>query len=315
MATNSGPPSGYANPFRAVGDLQPARVDMGVDYFGNGPVYAIGHGVVMEVDNSWLGGFGDVGPGTFIKYRLTSGPERGKMVYLSEHVNSNVRVGQRVTPNTVIGHMFGGIETGWAGPGIGQTKAAQLHQIPPPPADPGGSPTPAGRNFNNFLKSLGVHSGTGVGKGGNQGTGTQNKSQLPCPSFFESLLAGPAGIATYYACHSIQGSGAGKFLGQFISDPVDMLERLGLILLGGLLVILGIILMAKGPAERAAGEAAGIASFAGLKGASGGARPGISPEARADRQRRLQLAEQNTAIGERRVAVKEAKERRLSGRF
>jgi hypothetical protein len=314
MATTTGAPSAYANPFRAVGDLAPSRIDMGVDYFGNGPVYAIGRGVVMEVDQAWLGGFGDVGQGTFIKYRLTDGPKKGQMVYLAEHVSPNVRVGQRVTSNTVIGHMSGGIETGWAAPGTGMTWAMAHGQTPPPPADPGGSPTPAGKSFNNFLKSLGVHSGTGGGKGGHH-----NQSQLPCPSFIESLLAGPAGIAAYYACHQIQGSTAGKFLGGFISDPVDMLERLGLILLGGLLIVLGIIIMARPAAESAVKEGANIASFVGLKGAGGASkgagRPGISPEARADRQRRLALAEQNTAIGERRVAIKEAKERRLGGTF
>jgi murein DD-endopeptidase MepM/ murein hydrolase activator NlpD len=49
----------YDNPLRDISGLMPQRVDMGVDFAGSGPVYAIGDGVVTAATGTsggWPGG-------------------------------------------------------------------------------------------------------------------------------------------------------------------------------------------------------------------------------------------------------------------
>jgi len=144
-------PSGYANPIRAIGDLQVWRVDQGVDYNGYGPIYAIGDGVVLSTFNGgWPGG-------TFITYRLTNGPAAGLVVYAAEDINPDVSVGQSVTPNTVLGTLYNGpdgIETGWAdGGALGETMAMSYGQFY------GSNSTAFGYNFSQLLASLGAPAG------------------------------------------------------------------------------------------------------------------------------------------------------------
>jgi hypothetical protein len=141
----------YANPLRAVRGLSPNRIDQGVDYDGFGPVYALGDGEVLSVVNGgWPGG-------TFICYRLTDGPASGLVVYVAEDLNPNVQIGESVTPNTVVGSMYGGpygIETGWAQSSAdGDTMAAVYGQYY------GGNTTAFGNNFSQLLTSLGAPGG------------------------------------------------------------------------------------------------------------------------------------------------------------
>jgi hypothetical protein len=146
----------YLNPFRVVA-LTPMRIDEGVDYGGNGPVFALGDGVVLSTTGPWPGG-------AFTTYRLTDGPAAGKLVYLAENVTPSVTVGQTVTPNTVIGQMHASypyIETGWATDQYGDTMAAVNNQWTA--ADDSASlPTAYGINFNQLLVSLGAPSGVFV---------------------------------------------------------------------------------------------------------------------------------------------------------
>jgi murein DD-endopeptidase MepM/ murein hydrolase activator NlpD len=140
-------PNGYANPLRAVSDLQSWRIDQGVDFNGVGPVYAIGDGVITDVYNSgWPGG-------VYIAYQLTDGPAAGDYVYCAESISPTVSVGETVTPNTVIGNMFNGpygIETGWANPGgDGTTMAMISGQFN------GNNSTAYGYNFSQLLQALG----------------------------------------------------------------------------------------------------------------------------------------------------------------
>jgi peptidoglycan hydrolase CwlO-like protein len=142
---------GYANPFRSVGGLTPERIDSGVDYAGVGPVYAVGNGVVLNVFASdWPGG-------TFIAYQLSDGPARGLVVYTAEDLNPQVSVGSTVTPNTVIGQMYGGphgIEIGWAdGSAIPNAMARSSGQYN------GGNSTAFGYNFSRLLQALGAPGG------------------------------------------------------------------------------------------------------------------------------------------------------------
>ena len=152
---------GYQNPFRDVSGLVPERIDMGVDFGGSGPVYALGDGVVTNATGSsggWPGG-------GWITYKLTDGPDAGLMVYVAEDVTPAVGVGAHVTSSTVIGNMFNGgdgIETGWAMPD-GTSAESQLATAG---GISGGGPFPTmvGVNFDQLLVALGVPAAPNLGQ-------------------------------------------------------------------------------------------------------------------------------------------------------
>jgi hypothetical protein len=137
---------------RAISGLIPERIDMGVDFGGAGPIYALGDAVITNATGDSAGWPG----GGWITYRLTSGPAKGLMVYVAEDVTPDVQVGQQVTSSTVIATMFNGgagIETGWAMPD-GTSAESQLSEA----GAIGGSgpfPTMVGLNFEELLQSLG----------------------------------------------------------------------------------------------------------------------------------------------------------------
>ncbi|MGN6177472.1 MAG: M23 family metallopeptidase, partial [Streptosporangiaceae bacterium] len=150
LATSGHP---YQNPLRQISGLRPERVDMGVDFAGAGPVYAIGAGVVIQAKaccSGWPGG-------GWITYQLTDGPAVGEVVYLAEDVTPTVQAGQKVTPGSVIGHMYigsEGIETGWAmlDSGSAESQLSEAGGI----GGAGPFPTAIGMNFENLLLALGV---------------------------------------------------------------------------------------------------------------------------------------------------------------
>jgi hypothetical protein len=140
----------YLNPFRAATGLQAQRIDMGADFAGGGPVYALGNAVITNaIGNSpgWPGG-------GWITYRLTDGPAAGLMVFLAEYVTPTVQVGQHVTSSTVIANMRGSIETGWAMPD-GSSAESQL-PVAGGISGQGPFPTAVGSNFEKLLVALGV---------------------------------------------------------------------------------------------------------------------------------------------------------------
>jgi hypothetical protein len=153
----------YQNPFRAVSGLQAERVDMGADFAGTGPVYAIGDAVITNATASnggWPGG-------GWITYRLTDGPDAGLMVYVAEDVTPTVQVGQQVSASTVIANMSNsgdGIETGWAMP----DGASAESEMAVAGGISGGGPFPTliGLSFDRLLTSLGVPAGSGSGQSG-----------------------------------------------------------------------------------------------------------------------------------------------------
>jgi len=141
----------YANPLRAIHGLTPERIDMGVDYAGYGPIYAIGDGIVLTTTvPGWPGG-------TMIVYQLTDGPANGLVVYAAEDIAPAVHVGDTVTANSVLGLMYlgpDGIETGWADPAVvGNALAGDTHQFD------GANTTAFGANFSELLNSLGAPPG------------------------------------------------------------------------------------------------------------------------------------------------------------
>ena len=144
---------GYRNPLRDVSGLNPERIDMGVDFGGSGPVYALGNAVITNASGNAAGWPG----GGWITYKLIDGPDAGLMVYLAEDVTPTVQVGQHVSSATVIGTMFAGgdgIETGWAQQN-GLSAESQLAEA----GGVGGNgpfPTRIGLSFEELLQSLGA---------------------------------------------------------------------------------------------------------------------------------------------------------------
>jgi hypothetical protein len=154
----------YYNPLRSVSDLVLERIDMGVDFSGSGPVYALGYGVITSATGEaggWPGG-------GWITYQLSNGADAGLTVYVAEDVVPTVLPGTQVTPSTVIGEMFegpDGIETGWAQPAAGQSELTESEA--PAAGGVGGAgpfPTAIGTNFDELLQSLGVPAAPNFGQ-------------------------------------------------------------------------------------------------------------------------------------------------------
>ncbi len=139
------------NPLRAVKGLVGERIDQGVDYAGNGNIYAITSGIIKAIrSGGWPGG-------AFIDELLTASPYAGKRVYFAENITPRVRIGQRVNTSTVIGNMHGGIEAGWASQGGGDVSAAGTGQGQ-------AASTRYGVNFNQLMRALGAPSGVVIGR-------------------------------------------------------------------------------------------------------------------------------------------------------
>jgi hypothetical protein len=153
----------YRNPLRAVSGLILERVDMGADFGGSGPVYAIGRAIVT---NATAANYGWPGGG-WITYRLITGPAKGLQVYVAEDVTPTVTVGEHVSSATVIAHMYNGgagIETGWAMPD-GLSAESQL-AVAGGISGGGPFPTEVGRDFEALLQALGVAAAPNFGQGG-----------------------------------------------------------------------------------------------------------------------------------------------------
>lgn len=144
--------SGYVNPFAATRSLVVGRIDEGVDYFGYGPIHAIGDCVIVgHGGGGWPGG-------QYLLYRLTNGRHAGKHIYIAEGINVTCRVGQRLKAGAQIctfrydaapGH-FPGIEFGWGSSIVNLTWAAVSHQLTPRPYNN----TPPGLAFARLLHSV-----------------------------------------------------------------------------------------------------------------------------------------------------------------
>lgn len=169
---------GYLDPFRHA-RVSAERIDMGADFAGRAgdPIYALGPGVVVASGNQWAGAVGAPTPGTWIVYRMTEGPLKGRLIYTAEDVNRAVAVGQHVDANTIIGRFTGAgqLETGFAAPPgtTGLTAAAAAGQQASG-GDPGARPTAFGEEISRILTDLGAPapgSTGGTSSGGGTGAG------------------------------------------------------------------------------------------------------------------------------------------------
>ena len=156
----------YVNPLREVSNLEPSRIDMGVDYSGAGPIVAIGRAKVVVAGDRFAGPESCWGktcvpsPGAMIVYRLLAGPFAGRYVYVVENITVGVKAGQTVRAGQRIATLHQGspnLEIGWAlGRGVWTLAAARGDEAH---GDPGGWSSVEGRNFNAFLVWLGAPSG------------------------------------------------------------------------------------------------------------------------------------------------------------
>ena len=164
--------------------LTAGRIDMGVDFGGAGPLYALGSGAIVSVYNSgWPGG-------VFIVIQLDS----GQYVYYAEDVASAVVAGQRVVAGELIGHATGGgdgIEIGWADGAAGNTMAMRYGQQSPA-GDPGSRSTAYGASMNALLVSLGAPSGQLQGPVYGSATGVV-AARTGSPGAVAHRAAAPAG--------------------------------------------------------------------------------------------------------------------------
>lgn len=147
-STSKGDTSSYKNPLRDVPNVTSMRTDSGVDYGGDGPVYAIGKGevVVASTTSGWPGG-------NFISYKLTEGAAAGKYIYVAENCAVKVEVKDKVDNTTVLCTMknkYPFIEMGWAN--TNETTTAL-------DAAPEGKASPYGVNFSDFMQTIGAPGG------------------------------------------------------------------------------------------------------------------------------------------------------------
>jgi hypothetical protein len=168
----------YCNPYRAIPNLVPKRIDQGVDYGGSGPVYALGPGTIdvymNRNDLGWPGG-------TFAAYKLSAGPASGQVIYLAENIdlNPSLHLGSIVYSGTVLGTMvnaFPYIESGWGVEGAGHTAERSC--------DIEGCATALGKNFNELLGCLKAPPGI------IQNTGCCSSPPAGWPTGWCALLAG-----------------------------------------------------------------------------------------------------------------------------
>jgi len=152
----SSSPGTYKNPFRDVKNIYGNRADQGVDYDGDGNVYAIGNGKIHQIYQNW---YLDE---PFMSYELTDGPAQGKIVYVAEciTISPGMTVGTSVTPDTVIAVMNNttcrnGVESGWGQNNMtARAMAAGCWKEP--------FISVYGLNFSNLIKSLGGPSANNI---------------------------------------------------------------------------------------------------------------------------------------------------------
>ena len=125
-------PGQYANPFAHTHTLTPQRIDMGVDYDGQGEIDAIGDAHITFAATGIGGGWvcSTLTNGGIV-YQLDDGPDHGRWVYLAEDVIPTVKAGDTVRAGQQIATFAppggtGCIEIGWAsGPGSPSPIALQ----------------------------------------------------------------------------------------------------------------------------------------------------------------------------------------------
>lgn len=181
--------------------VENTRIDQGVDFIGSGDILAMGNGQVIETGGGgWPGG-------PYMTYKLLDGPDAGKVVYVAENIRPVVKAGDTVKAGQKIATMFNGgtgIETGWSN----SAGTAPLSQdaaaggISGADLPKGG--TKVGRDYENFLVSV------GVGKANNYNIPSGGK----LPSGFDTPATGNVSPTT--------DTSGGTGLGGLLSFPTEI---------------------------------------------------------------------------------------------
>lgn len=160
-------PGGYVNLFKDSKNLSPSRIDMGVDYFGNGPIEAPGDAdvVASAPGNIGWGPYSCTnGYGGGVVLKLTRGQYSGRTMYVTEGIIPKVTAPGHVTAGQPIATFTGCIEVGWSPPnstGYGEQAAALGQQCSG--GDPGCHTTFCGQDMSNFIHSTGGPKGVPQG--------------------------------------------------------------------------------------------------------------------------------------------------------
>jgi hypothetical protein len=159
----------YANPFAHAQGLVPRRIDMGVDYDGQGEIDALGDARVTFAAIGIGGGWTcDTAENGGIVYRLRDGPSAGRDVYVTEDVIPSVSTGTSVTAGQRIGTFApvggtGCIEIGFASGAGPNPEAAALGQEAKT-GDAGDNRTYCGQQMSDLLVSTGAPPGLAEGR-------------------------------------------------------------------------------------------------------------------------------------------------------
>lgn len=236
--------SAYVNPI--PNGVTPERIDQGVDFAGSGAIKAIGDAViVMTNGGGWPGG-------PYMSYKLTSGPAAGKFVYVAENIRPTVHAGEQVKAGQTIATMFNGgtgIETGWAAAGGGrpESQTPEAGSISGANLPGGGSnPTAIGKNFDQLLIALGAKRAPNFGNpvGGKLPSGypAWNKNNITGgPTSSSSSSGDTGGGITSDIFGGIAGDIFNPVLSSLgVSSLGDFFQRLGLVLVGMILILVGI---------------------------------------------------------------------------
>ncbi|MDQ6811649.1 MAG: hypothetical protein M3Z95_07100 [Actinomycetota bacterium] len=160
---------GYANPFAHTRNLVPRRIDMGVDYDGDGEIDALGNARITFAGTGIGGGWTCNTPANGgIVYQLTDGPDRGRYIYLTEDVTPTVTAGSQVSAGQPIARFAptggtGCIEIGFASGPTPSPEAAILGQQAKS-GDAGGNRTYCGQQMSDLLASTGAPAGLPEGR-------------------------------------------------------------------------------------------------------------------------------------------------------
>jgi murein DD-endopeptidase MepM/ murein hydrolase activator NlpD len=159
----------YTNPFAHTQNLVAQRIDMGVDYDGQGGIDALGNATVTFAGTGIGGGWTcDTSENGGVVYQLTDGPGHGHYVYVTEDVIPTVSRGQQVAAGQQIATFApaggtGCIEIGFASGPDPSPQAAALGQQATV-GDAGANRTYCGEQMSNLLVATGAPAGLTEGR-------------------------------------------------------------------------------------------------------------------------------------------------------
>lgn len=159
----------YVNPFAHTQNLVPRRIDMGVDYDGQGEIDALGNAKITfagtGIGGNWTCNTSENGG---VVYQLQNGPDHGRYIYVTEDVIPTVTTGSQVAAGQQIGTFAptgggGCIEIGFASGPTPSPEAALLGQQAQT-GDAGSNRTYCGQQMSNRLATTGAPAGLAEGR-------------------------------------------------------------------------------------------------------------------------------------------------------